>query len=70
MLSVDGSVGGTDSKGIIMGLVFNRRKRLGKNSWVNVSRKGVSASTKIGPLTLNSRGKSSIRLGKGISFKL
>ena len=53
-----------------MGIVFNRRKKLGKNSWVNVSRKGLSASTKIGPLTLNTRGKSSIRLGKGISFKL
>lgn len=53
-----------------MGFVFSKRKRIGKNTAVNVSKGGVSASRKAGPLTVNSRGKASIRLGKGLRFKL
>lgn len=53
-----------------MGLIFSRRKRIGRNTAVNVSKRGVSASRKAGPLTVNSRGKASIRLGKGFRFKL
>ncbi|MCC3292460.1 DUF4236 domain-containing protein [Arthrobacter sp. zg-Y1110] len=53
-----------------MGLVFNRRRKIGKRTTLNASRRGISASTRIGPLTINSRGKASIRLGKGFSFKL
>lgn len=53
-----------------MGLIFNRRKKLGRNTTANLSKSGVSISRKVGPLTVNSRGKARIRLGKGISFKL
>lgn len=51
-----------------MGLVFGKRKQFGKNT-VNLSKGGVSASRKAGPLTVNSRGKASVRLGKGFRFK-
>lgn len=53
-----------------MGFVFSKRKKVGKNTAVNVSKSGVSASRKMGPLTVNSRGKASVRLGKGLRFKI
>jgi hypothetical protein len=53
-----------------MGLIFNRRKKLGKRMTLNFSKSGVSLSRKMGPLTVNSRGRARIRLGKGLSFKL
>lgn len=53
-----------------MGLIWSKRKQVGKNTAVNMSKSGVSASRKAGPLTVNSRGKASIRLGKGLRFKL
>jgi hypothetical protein len=51
-----------------MGLIFRKRRRLGPNSWLNLSKSGVSGSTRIGRLTLNSRGGGSVRLGKGLSL--
>jgi hypothetical protein len=53
-----------------MGLIWNRRKRIGKSTTMNLSKSGVSVSKKSGPLAVNSRGKASIRLGKGLRFKL
>ncbi|MBT1002229.1 DUF4236 domain-containing protein [Paenarthrobacter sp. DKR-5] len=53
-----------------MGLIFRRTKKLGKNTRLNVSKSGVSVSRKAGPITLNSRGRITIRLGKGISWRL
>jgi hypothetical protein len=55
--------------GCLMGLIFNRRKKLGKRTTMNVSKRGVSASTKAGPVTVSSRGKVSVRLGKGLRWK-
>lgn len=52
-----------------MGLRIQRRIKINKNTHVNVSNSGVSTSVKIGRLTLNSRGRSSIRLFKGLSLK-
>lgn len=53
-----------------MGLIFRKTKKLGKNTRLNVSKSGVSVSRKAGPITLNSRGRITIRLGKGISWRL
>lgn len=53
-----------------MGFIFSKRKRIAKNTTAHVSKSGVSVSRKAGPLTVNSRGKASIRLGKGLRFKL
>ena len=52
-----------------MGFTYRRRKKLGKNSWLNLSRSGASASTRVGPVTLNSRGGVSVRLPGGFSFR-
>ena len=46
---------------------FSKKKRLGKNTTLNIGKKGVSVSRKAGPFTVSSRGNASIRLGKGIT---
>lgn len=53
-----------------MGLIFNRRKKLGKNTTLNVGKKSASVSRKLGPVTVNSRGGVSVKLGKGARYKL
>ncbi|WP_422758982.1 DUF4236 domain-containing protein [Paenarthrobacter sp. C1] len=53
-----------------MGLSFRQTIKLGKNIRLNVSKSGISASRKAGPVTINSRGKVTIRLGKGLTWRL
>lgn len=53
-----------------MGFIFNRRKTIAKGTTANVSKSGVSVSKKVGRVSVNSRGKASINLGKGIRFKI
>ena len=50
-----------------MGMQFKKRKKIGKNTHLNIS--GASVSHKAGPVSMSSRGHVSIRLGKGISFR-
>lgn len=52
-----------------MGLYFRRRIPLGRRAWLNLSRSGVSASLRLGPLTVNTRGRRTLRLGKGIGWR-
>lgn len=52
-----------------MGFYFRRRTRLGKGAWLNFSKSGISASKRVGPFTLNSRGRTSLRLGKGVGYR-
>lgn len=51
-----------------MGLYFRRRTR-GRRAWLNFSRSGVSATVRRGPFTVNSRGRFTIRFGKGIGWR-
>lgn len=53
-----------------MGIFFQRRKRIAKNTDVNLSKSGASVSKRVGPVSVNSRGKASVRLGKGFRIKL
>jgi hypothetical protein len=52
-----------------MGLIFRKRIRTGRGSALNVSRAGVSASKRLGRVTLSSRGRGSVRIAKGLSFR-
>ncbi len=52
-----------------MGWQFRRRVRVGRNSWLNLSKRGASASTRVGPFTFNSRGRGSVRVGRGLSYR-
>lgn len=53
-----------------MGIIFNRRKKVGKGTTLNVSKRSASVSKRVCPLTVNSRGRASVRLGKGLRFKI
>ena len=53
-----------------MGLIFRRTKRLGRSTRLNLSKSGASVSRRVGPFTVNSRGRLRIRLGKGFGFRL
>ena len=52
-----------------MGFSFRKQIKIGKNIKANISKKGVSFSYKLGPLTMNSKGDKTLRLGKGLSYK-
>jgi hypothetical protein len=52
-----------------MGFRYQKRVRTGKNSWLNISKSGVSGSGRVGPFTFNSRGRGSVRLGNGLSYR-
>lgn len=52
-----------------MGLNYRSRKKVGKNSWVNMSKSGASLSTKVGPVTFNSRGGVYVNLPGGMHYR-
>jgi Protein of unknown function (DUF4236) len=52
-----------------VGWVYRRRVRLGRNAWLNISKRGVSESVRVGPVTFNSRGRRSVRVAKGLSYR-
>lgn len=53
-----------------MGLSFRKRIKITDNLYLNLSKKGVSASLKLGNVTINSNGNKTIRLGKGVSYRI
>jgi Protein of unknown function (DUF4236) len=53
-----------------MGFHYRKRIRIAPGIHLNVSEKGVrSASVKIGPTTLNSRGRATTSLGNGLTYR-
>lgn len=52
-----------------MGLILRKRVRVGRGSWLTLSKSGVSASKRTGRVTVNSRGRGYVRLGKGLGFR-
>ena len=52
-----------------MGLVFGKRIRIGGNETVNLSKGGASVARRVGRVTVNSRGRGSIRILPGPSFR-
>lgn len=53
-----------------MALQFQKRKAVGKSTTANLSKSGVSLSRRAGPVTVNTRGRSSIRLAPGFSYRM
>lgn len=52
-----------------MGIQFRKKQNLDKDTWLNYSGSGVSGSKRIGPVTINSRGGCTVRLGKGLTLR-
>lgn len=53
-----------------MALQYQKRKSLTKNTSANLSKSGLSLSRRAGPVTVNTRGRSSVRLAPGFSYRL
>lgn len=54
-----------------MDLVYRKRKRLSRRSWLNVSENGASLSAKPHDrITLNSRGRMTLRLLPGLTLRV
>lgn len=52
-----------------MGFIFRKRVKLGKTGHVNLSKSGASVSEKLGPVTVNSRGRVTVRILPGLTFR-
>jgi hypothetical protein len=52
-----------------MGFSYRRRIPLGKHLGLNISTRGVTVSERIGRVTVSSRGRMSVRLGHGLSYR-
>ena len=53
-----------------MGFSFRKTVPVGRKARVNISKSGASGSKKAGPLTVNSRGRATVRLGKGSAIRI
>lgn len=51
-----------------MGWQYRRSFGLGRRGRVNLSKSGLSVSRRFGPLSVNSRGRASLRLSKGLRY--
>lgn len=56
-------------KGKTMGFVFSKRVRLGRRTSLNLSKSGASVSHRRGRVTGSSRGRVSVRLPFGLSWR-
>lgn len=52
-----------------MGFRFNKRVKVTKGVHLNLSRKGISTSVKVGKTSINSRGRVTTNLGNGLSYQ-
>jgi hypothetical protein len=53
-----------------MPFYFRKTKRVTPTTRVNVTKTGASVSKKVGPVTLNSRGRVTVRIAPGLSFRI
>ncbi|TWE13254.1 uncharacterized protein DUF4236 [Rudaeicoccus suwonensis] len=53
----------------LMGFFFQRRRRVARNTHLNESKSGVSVSRSAGRVTVNSRGRVTVNLGRGIKWR-
>lgn len=51
-----------------MGFQFHKKIKLGKHAWINIGKKGASGSFKIGPITFNTKGKTTVNFGNGVKY--
>ncbi|MGN6200490.1 DUF4236 domain-containing protein [Humibacter sp.] len=52
-----------------MGLYFRKRTSLGRGTTLNVTKTGASVSKRVGRVSFNSRGRLSVRVLPGLTFR-
>jgi hypothetical protein len=53
-----------------VGLQYRTSRTVGRGTRINASGRRLSVSQRVGPLTFNSRGSTSLRLAKGLSYRV
>lgn len=53
-----------------MGISYRKRIKIGDGTFLNLSKRGVSVSKKVGKITINSRGMATINLGNGLTYRI
>lgn len=52
-----------------MGIQYRKKHKVSKNVWINQTGTGASLSTKMGPVTVNSRGGVWVNLPGGMTYR-
>ncbi len=52
-----------------MGISYRKRIKIGDDTFLNISKSGVSVSQKVGKATINSRGTTTVNLGNGVIYR-
>ncbi len=52
-----------------MGISYRKRIKIGDDTYLNISKSGVSVSQKVGKTTINSKGTTTVSLGNGITYR-
>ncbi|MHB1173019.1 MAG: DUF4236 domain-containing protein [Lacisediminihabitans sp.] len=65
-----GAITSTQTRRHRMGFYFRKRVRLNKSAHVNLSKSGASISEKVGPVTVNSRGRVTVRILPGLTWRI
>lgn len=52
-----------------MGISYRKRIKIGNSTFLNVSKSGISVSQKIGKITINSKGTTTINFGNGLIYR-
>lgn len=52
-----------------MGINYRKRIKIGDDTYLNISKSGISVSKKIGKTTINSKGTTTISFGNGITYR-
>jgi hypothetical protein len=53
-----------------MGLIYRRSRRVTPNTRINYGTGGVSGTWRLGLFTINTRGRFTVRLGRGLSWRI
>ena len=54
---------------IAMGITYRKRIKIGNSTFLNASKSGISISQKLGRITVNSTGTTTINLRKGVTYR-
>ncbi len=52
-----------------MGISYRKRIKIADDTFLNISKSGVSMSKKVGNMTINSKGSTTVNLGNGVIYR-
>lgn len=52
-----------------MGISYRKRIKIGDDTYLNISKSGISVSKKVGRTTINSRGTTTMSFGNGMTYR-